>query len=186
MVAGGHGGRLPQDVRPVPVDQVHVHLAADQRARALRGRPRVQTRKGAALARKAGDRDGAPRPKKGEPGRGRLGRRWGRGVVTSASVTAAVALTTTARIAFAVGGWASTVPAPATLTAPITLARVPTATAAPTGPGAFARVPTTSTCLSTTSAAAIGAFRGIEGLSCHVLYRCLSGLFSKNRRPGGR
>ncbi len=33
---GGHGGRHPQDVRPVSVDQVHVHLAADQRAQALR------------------------------------------------------------------------------------------------------------------------------------------------------
>ena len=27
---GGHGGRDAQDVRPVPVDQVRVHLAADQ------------------------------------------------------------------------------------------------------------------------------------------------------------
>ena len=33
---GGHGGRDAQDVRPVPVDQVDVHLAADQRAQELR------------------------------------------------------------------------------------------------------------------------------------------------------
>ena len=33
---GGHGGRHAQDVRPVPVDQVHVHLAADQRAQVFR------------------------------------------------------------------------------------------------------------------------------------------------------
>ena len=33
---GGHGGRDAQDVRPVPVDQVHVHLAAEQRAQELR------------------------------------------------------------------------------------------------------------------------------------------------------
>ena len=33
---GRHRGRHPQDVRPVAVDQVHVHLAADQRAQALR------------------------------------------------------------------------------------------------------------------------------------------------------
>ena len=32
---GGHGGRDAQDVRPVPVDQVDVHLAADQRAQEL-------------------------------------------------------------------------------------------------------------------------------------------------------
>ena len=36
MVPGGHGGRHAQDVRPVPVDQFHVHLAADQRAQAPR------------------------------------------------------------------------------------------------------------------------------------------------------
>ena len=33
---GGHGGRHAQDVRPVPVDQVRVHLAADQWAQVLR------------------------------------------------------------------------------------------------------------------------------------------------------
>ena len=33
---GGHGGRDAQDVRPIPVDQVHVDLAADQRAQELR------------------------------------------------------------------------------------------------------------------------------------------------------
>ena len=33
---GGHGGRDAQDVRPVPVDQVRVHLAADQWPEQLR------------------------------------------------------------------------------------------------------------------------------------------------------
>ena len=33
---GGHSGRQEQDVGPVPVDQVHVHLAADQRPQVLR------------------------------------------------------------------------------------------------------------------------------------------------------
>ena len=33
---GGHGGRDAQDVRPVPVDQVRVHLAADQWPQVLR------------------------------------------------------------------------------------------------------------------------------------------------------
>ena len=33
---GGHGGGDAQDVSPVPVDQVHVHLTADQWPQALR------------------------------------------------------------------------------------------------------------------------------------------------------
>ena len=45
---GGHGGRDAQDVRPVPVDQVDVHLAADQRAQEASGRPRGRTRRGGA------------------------------------------------------------------------------------------------------------------------------------------
>ena len=34
------GGRHAQDVRPVPVDQVHVHLAADQPGRTFTARSR--------------------------------------------------------------------------------------------------------------------------------------------------
>ena len=39
---GGHGGRDAQDVRPVPVDQARVHLAADQWPELLRDTERVR------------------------------------------------------------------------------------------------------------------------------------------------
>ena len=39
MVPARHGGRHAQDVRPVPVDQVHVHLAAETSGRRRFGAP---------------------------------------------------------------------------------------------------------------------------------------------------